>query len=80
MLSSQSEAFGGELMLSNEEHLSDVRKMMEGWTDESLTLCARHNSPVFGTVHTDRAAMSKLNEVGALSPSTFSRSLVRRCL
>ena len=62
VLSKEAEFFGGDLLLSNQDELTHIRKEMEGWTDNALKVFGRHRGTT-GTAHPDQKAMIALNEV-----------------
>nr|KAG5700478.1 hypothetical protein BaRGS_013965 [Batillaria attramentaria] len=61
MLSKESDVFGGDMLLSNQEELSQIRKEMEGWTDNALKVFSRHRG-LSGTPHQGQKSMMQLNE------------------
>ncbi|XP_076455039.1 axonemal dynein light chain domain-containing protein 1-like isoform X2 [Babylonia areolata] len=61
VLSKEAEVFGGDLLLSNQDELSQIRKEMEGWTDNALKVFGRHRG-TSNTVHPDQTAMMNLND------------------
>ena len=62
VLSKEAEFFGGDLLLSNQDELANIRKEMEGWTDNALKVFGRHRGTT-GAAHPDQKAMIALNEV-----------------
>ena len=62
VLSKEAEFFGGDLLLSNQDELTHIRKEMEGWTDNALKVFGRHRGTT-GSAPPDQKAMIALNEV-----------------
>lgn len=60
-LSKEADLFGGDLLLSNQEELSHIRKEMEGWTDNALKMFGRHRRASAGP-HPGQKSMLLLNE------------------
>ena len=63
MLSKEAEMFGGDLLLSSQDELTQIRREMEGWTDNALKVFGRHRG-TNNTIHPDQTAMLNLNDVG----------------
>ncbi|KAL8625878.1 hypothetical protein ACOMHN_012470 [Nucella lapillus] len=61
VLSKEAEVFGGDLLLSSQDELSQIRKEMEGWTDNGLKVFGRHRGSNNST-HPDQIAMMNLND------------------
>ncbi|KAK7095467.1 axonemal dynein light chain domain-containing protein 1-like [Littorina saxatilis] len=61
ILSKEAEFFGGDLLLSKQDELAQIRKEMEGWTDNALKVFSRHRGTT-GATHADKKAMLALNE------------------
>ncbi|PVD21951.1 hypothetical protein C0Q70_17754 [Pomacea canaliculata] len=61
ILSKQAELFGGDLLLSNQDELSQIRREMEGWTDCALEVFSRHRGPS-GASHPNQKSLLLLNE------------------
>lgn len=68
ILSKQAELFGGDLLLSNQDELSQIRREMDGWTDCALEVFSRHRGPS-GASHPNQKSLLLLNEVRAQSVS-----------
>ena len=62
MLSSESDKFGGDTLLSGQEALHQVHKMMDGWTDAALKVFNRHRQDD-GNNYPDHDDMLRMNEV-----------------
>ena len=62
LLSNQSEKFGGDTLLTGQEALLLIRKMMDGWTDCALKVFNRHRGED-GSNYPDHEEMIKMNEV-----------------
>ncbi|XP_012942468.1 axonemal dynein light chain domain-containing protein 1 isoform X2 [Aplysia californica] len=57
----ETDVFGGDSLLNNQEELSHIRREMEGWTDNALKVFSRHRGTA-GKTHPDQVAMLAMNE------------------
>ena len=58
----ETDIYGGDSLLSNQEELANIRREMEGWTDNALKVFSRHRGNSTKT-HPDQEAMMAMNEV-----------------
>ena len=62
LLGKETGNFGGDTLLNGQEQLHQVKRQMEGWTDNALKVFSRHRG-LEGRIHPDQEAMIRLNEV-----------------
>ena len=66
LLGKETEKFGGDTLLNGQEQLHQIKRQMEGWTDNALKVFGRHRG-LEGRQHPDQENMAKMNEVTEMS-------------
>lgn len=57
----ETEKFGGDMLLNGQEQLMNIRRQMDGWTDNALKVFNRHRKEA-SINHPDHERMNVMNE------------------
>ena len=63
-MSTEIESFGGDAMLTMQENMALMRRLVQNWTDLGLALFLRHKQEENGENYPEHGTMLRINKVG----------------